>query len=409
MEFKPSSVKNLLEEMMNKASLQLDLAIASLATNDALLAERVLDIEEELDELVNQLYVHAALSARSPKEANNILIYFHIGNSTNTISDIAANIAELVIEKINPFKERNTIFLFMHEFIDSVKISANSILIGKNEEDLMLQDIFGIDIMAIKREDKILLGFKHTIELDDILFLRGSSTNVPIFSELARGHINDFETARKLLSIAKVEEIQNNLLPHEEKFIKMLNSAMLIIDLGFLTHINTESALLETIRRSENFVDSLHKDIIKDILMASRDKKLSEIEALGMIKLSSEVEMLADAGYYLAFGVESTGESKLNLLKKVMEETEESFEIIPITANSPYLGKTVHEAELETEFSEAVFDVEVLKRRNEIIQFPKDDIILKTGDILFVKYYNNAEEFEEEEEETKELEKYICI
>ena len=406
MEFRPSSVKNLLEEMMNKASLQLDLAIASLATNDVLLAERVLDIEEELDELVNQLYIHAALSARSPKEASDILIYFHIGNATNTISDIAGNIAELVIERINPFKGRNTIFLFMHEFIDSVKITTNSILTGKNEEDLMLQDIFGIDIMAIKREDKILLGFKHTLEPNDILFLRGSSTNVPIFSELARGHINDMGLARAMLNVAKIEESQNNLFPHEEKFIKMLNSAMLIIDLGFLTHINTENTLLDTIQRSENFVDSLHKDIIKDVLKASHELKISEIEALGMLKLASEIEMLADAGYYLAFGVDSTGESKLNLLKKVMEDTEESFEINPIIANSPYVGKTIHEAELETKLSEAVFDVEVLKRRNEIIQFPKDDIVLKTGDILFVKYYNNAEEFKEEDEE---LEKEITF
>ena len=199
MNYEPSSVLDVIEELTSLASLQLDLALASISINDTILAKYVLEMEKEVDETANQLFIHTMLSARRPKEAQDNLIFIHIGNLVNVISDIAGNIAEIVIEGINPFKDRNNLFLYMHEFVDTAVVGSKSILIGKMEEDLHIQQLLGIDIMAIKRNNEILLGYQHELEANDVIYLRGPSANVAIFSELVRGHIKDYNVAEKLL------------------------------------------------------------------------------------------------------------------------------------------------------------------------------------------------------------------
>ena len=122
MSYEPSSVLLVLEELTSKTSLQLDLALAAVSINDGILAKYVLDMEHEIDNIINQLFIHTMLSARRPKEASDNLLFIHVGNLVNFISDISANIAELVLENINPFKDRNNLFLYMHEFVDIAQV-----------------------------------------------------------------------------------------------------------------------------------------------------------------------------------------------------------------------------------------------------------------------------------------------
>ena len=400
--YEPSSVLNVLEELSSKSLLQLDLALAAVSLHDEVLAKYVLNMEHEIDEITNQLFIHTMLSARRPKEATENLLFLHVGNLVNFISDVAANIAEIVTEGINPFKDRNTLFMFMHEFVDSAKVGSNSLLIGKSEEDLQIQQAMGIDIMAIKRDNEILFGYQHELQENDYLYLRGPSASVAIFSEVVRGHINDYAMAEKLLKQSVVLQAPNELRPYEQKLLKIINLTTLMIDLGFLVQMNPPLGIRDTIREYEKQIDDLLKEFQREIFKSNKEETITENESLGLIKFSTEFEMISDAIINMGLGIRSDKSYMQSVIKEAMSTAEDDINLIVVKQNSPYLGRTVREAEIETDFSGEVFDIELIKRKNKIIPYPPDNTKIELGDMLVIKSYHNSEGLEEDEEDEEE-------
>ncbi len=395
MDYEPRSVRELLTEMMSRSSIQFDLAIASLATNDDFLARRVVEMEASIDNLTNQLLMHTALGIRSPKDAEELLPLFHVSRAVGAMSDVAGNISEIVLAGNNPFKERNTIFLFMHEFLDAVPVNETSCIVGSQEKDLDLQETLGIDIVAIRRDDQLLLGHAVDFKNDDIIYIRGPLPNVIVFSELVRGHLSSLEEAKKLLSSLQLEEPQDDLRSYEAKLLRLIDFASLMLDLSFLVHLDPAREYRSAITAFEDLVDRTLREYYKDLLEAYAEKIISESESVGLLKLGTELEMMADYAFQLAFGPHKKKGSGELLLQDIMEGTSEGVEVIPISINSPYVNKSIREAELETEISGEVFNVIALRRKGKIVPFPDEDIRLKPGDILIIKVYHDEEISEE--------------
>ena len=399
MSYEPSSVLLVLEELTSKTSLQLDLALAAVSINDGILAKYVLDMEHEIDNIINQLFIHTMLSARRPKEASDNLLFIHVGNLVNFISDISANIAELVLEDINPFKDRNNLFLYMHEFVDIAQVHEKSLLIGKKEEDLQIQQDLGIDIMAIKRDNEIILGYQHEIKENDYLYLRGPSASIAIFSEVVRGHINDFKMAEKMLKQSVILQNPNELRPYEQTLLKIINLTTLMIDLGFLVQMNPPLGIRSTLREYEVQIDDLLKEFQKKIFRSFHEGIITENEALGLNKFSTEFEMISDAIITVGIGLRKEKSYMQSVIKEAMATAEDDINLIVVKQNSPYLGRTVREVEVETDFSGEVFDIELIKRKNKIIPYPPENTKIELGDMLVIKSYHNSEGLEDEEEE----------
>ena len=399
MSYEPSSVLLVLEELTSKTSLQLDLALAAVSINDGILAKYVLDMEHEIDNIINQLFIHTMLSARRPKEASDNLLFIHVGNLVNFISDISANIAELVLEDINPFKDRNNLFLYMHEFVDIAQVHEKSLLIGKKEEDLQIQQDLGIDIMAIKRDNEIILGYQHEIKENDYLYLRGPSASIAIFSEVVRGRINDFKMAEKMLKQSVILQNPNELRPYEQTLLKIINLTTLMIDLGFLVQMNPPLGIRSTLREYEVQIDDLLKEFQKKIFRSFHEGIITENEALGLNKFSTEFEMISDAIITVGIGLRKEKSYMQSVIKEAMATAEDDINLIVVKQNSPYLGKTVREVEVETDFSGEVFDIELIKRKNKIIPYPPENTKIELGDMLVIKSYHNSEGLEDEEEE----------
>ena len=381
---------------MNKSGIQFDLAITSLAINDTFVAKKVLEIESEIDKLSDQLLMHTALGIRSPRDAEDYLSLFHIATAVGTMSDVAGNIAEIVVSGRNPFSKRNTMFLFMHEFIDAVKISENSPLVGSEEKDLDVQEIMGIDIMALRRGEKISLEHNIPFQPGDVLYLRGPLPNVIIFAELARGHLSSLEEARKLLAESEIEEPdESDLRPFEAKLLRMLDFASLMLDLSFLVHIESGDVYKKAVMSFEELIDRTLVEYNKDLMEAFKKGEISEDDAVGLLKLGHELEIMADAANHLAFGASKRKAMGRELLKDIIGETEEPISLIPIMPGSPFVGKTIRNAELETEVSGEVFDVIALRRKGRVIPFPDEDTILRAGDMLIIKTYQETDEEEE--------------
>ena len=407
MTYEPSNVTDELELLTSKASLQLDLALAAVSLHDTVLAKYVQEMEKEVDEITNQLFIHTMLSARSPKEATENLLFIHVGNLVNFISDISSNIAEIVFDG-NPFKDRNNIFLYMHEFVDKAVVAEESILVGKCEEDLQIQQLLGIDIMALKHDNEIILGYQHDFQVGDTLYLRGPSTNVAIFSEVVRGHIKDYKVAENMLKNSIMMQSTTELRTYEQKLLKIINFTTLMIDLGILGVINPQSGIKNTLVEYEKQIDDLLREFQKDLLKNRRADIVTEEETLGLLKLSSEFEMISDAILTVGLGMKATERSYMHsVMKEAMATAEDDINTIVIKRNSPYIGKTVHEVEMETEYSGEVFDIELIKRKNTVIPFPDEKTRIEVGDMLVVKSYHNSEALEDEDEEEEDEEELV--
>lgn len=402
MSYQPSSVLNVLHELTSKTSLQFDLALAAVSISDVVLAKHVLNMEHEIDDTLNQLFIHTILSARKPKEATDNLLFIHVGNLVNFISDVSSNVAEIVLEGINPFKDRNNLFLYMHEFVDKAIVGNQSVLIGKTEEDLQVQQMIGIDIMAIKRGDIILLGSQHVLEKNDTLYLRGPSTNVTIFGEVVRGHITDLTVAENMLKHSVVLESPIELRSYELKLLKIINLTSLMIDLGFLVQMNPPLGIRDTLRDYEGQIDELLKGVQRDILKSFQQSEISENEALGLMKLSTEFENCSDAILTMGAGTRHDKSYMQTVMKEALSTAEDDINLITVGNNSPYLGKTVRAVEQETEVSGEVFDIELIKRKNKIIPYPPENTKIELGDLIVIKSYHNSEELDEDEDEDEE-------
>ena len=104
----------------------------------------------------------------------------------------------------------------------------------------------------------------------------------------------------------------------------------------------------------------------------------------------------------MGHGIRSDKSYMQSVIKEAMSTAEDDINLIVVKQNSPYLGRTVREAEIETDFSGEVFDIELIKRKNKIIPYPPDNTKIELGDMLVIKSYHNSEGLEEDEEDEEE-------
>ncbi|HIP74939.1 MAG TPA: potassium channel family protein [Thermococcus paralvinellae] len=190
-EYQPRSVKDLFIEMKNIAELMVDLAYTSILFGDKEIAEEVLDLEERMDLLNYQMTLHAVLAARNVKEAEKVTSILQMANAIEDISNVAGDLAKMVLEGLEPHPIIKEAILESEEVIAKIVVSPNSILVGKTLGELDLATNTGVWVIAVRRGKRWIFGpgkdFK--IKPHDVLIGKGTHTSVEHLKEIARGVI----------------------------------------------------------------------------------------------------------------------------------------------------------------------------------------------------------------------------
>ncbi len=396
MNSKFKNVKQLLTESISKTKIQFDLAIAALIHNDISLANYIFEMEKEIAILTEDIFIYNSLGIRSPNDAKDLLPYFFIAKSINDISKQSANLAEIVTQSKNPLNETSKLKQSIKEFVDRIEIPSSSPLIGKNEDFLDLQERLGIDIMALKRSNQIFLGNDYEFQGYDVLYLRGPKTNVKIFQLFLEGKINSIEEVRSELQEPNDEQVID-LNPIEKTLGRLINFTSLIIDLGLYVQINHEKSYYKAINDFENLIDRGFLELSNHVLDYYKNEKLRKPESYAFLRMGMELEILADSIFGLALRTNKNRVLEaLDLMDDVLEESEEDIDVIVIDQLSPYLNKSIWEAEIETQYSGNVFDVLTLTRKGKVIPYPDSSTRLQSGDSLMIKIYNDSYELDED-------------
>jgi len=143
------SIENRLLRLLDVSRTMIDLAYYALLYNDEAIAEEVLKLEEEVDDLHTDFELEV-LKLRGSGDEKGILGLVRLGLSAEAISDAAASIADLIVRDIQPHPILHLVFHETEETVTLIKVGSGSELENKSLGDLELDEM-GINVLAVKR------------------------------------------------------------------------------------------------------------------------------------------------------------------------------------------------------------------------------------------------------------------
>ncbi|UJG41416.1 MAG: hypothetical protein K9W45_02880 [Candidatus Heimdallarchaeum aukensis] len=388
-----SSVKDILIEMKTLSEICIDLAFASLMYSDELVAKQVFVIEKQIDELYKKLLTHLSLSIKSTSMAQQFHIYFTIGEATNIISDSAADIASLVQRNIVVDDEIKELQNHMEQVVDLVRINEKSIFIGESELSSDIHDVIGVDIVGIIRpEEGFFTEYNKIMKEGDLVIFRAPLECANAFIMLANGEITSVDEARVRIIEQKEKEPEKKLRRHQELLVDMKEKAELLVDFAYILALEDLPNIKNLIIQTEEEIDDLQYKIIEEVLSLYKNDKISKSTLIAYLRMADSFEEIADAAVKIAFGI-ATKHKPYRILEEIVDDSSEALYFINVTSDSPYLNKTVREAEQTGDY----FQILAIKRKGKMIFEPEGEIIIRKGDGLIIKEFSSPEDEKKEE------------
>jgi uncharacterized protein with PhoU and TrkA domain len=163
-----------------------------------------------------------------------------------------------------------------------------------------------------------------------------------------------------------------------------------MIDLAYSSLLLNSRELAEEVQALEEGMDNLHTEF-ELLVLSSGFKPEESKDFLGLIRLGVVTEEIADAATEIA-GVVLRGLEPHPILRRVIEEAEETVTRVRISNTSPLVGKSLREAQIQEETGMWVL---VIRRGKKWLR-PRPETVIKAGDVLIASGYAEGEEdFEE--------------
>ncbi|MEM2816241.1 MAG: TrkA C-terminal domain-containing protein, partial [Candidatus Bathyarchaeia archaeon] len=173
----------------NLSELMIDLAYSAALFNDKELAEEVLELEKQVDNLTYLLHIMNMVAARDAKDAESLVGVSVVASAADKISDAAADIAAIVTRDIGVHFLASQIFERVETRLVRARVHEKSIIVDKTIEELDLAPRMGIDILAILRGKNWIInpGRDEKIHVGDVLIVRGAPEGLKEFKEISEG------------------------------------------------------------------------------------------------------------------------------------------------------------------------------------------------------------------------------
>lgn len=182
-------VLDYLIEMRDLTELIVDLAYSSVLLDDKGLAKDVLEIEKEINTLKTEVRLKTILSRLPPEEAEGMVAVLKLADHTESISNSARGIAEIVMggmkkhPLIKEALERGETGIYKEE------IRKGAALVGKRIEELNIIEATGMQLLAIKKKDgwHYMPTEAQKIQCGDVLLITGPKENKDTLDKLIKG------------------------------------------------------------------------------------------------------------------------------------------------------------------------------------------------------------------------------
>ncbi len=368
--YEPIPVYELLMDMSDYSRLMMDLAFYSVVMNDLSIAYEVQRIEDKLDAAWSLLVMQASLAVRSAKDAEEMVSVFRMANALDRLSDSAADIAMLVIRNMSISEPVRAALLESEEVVATIRVQNKAyegFSIGRLYEMLT-----GFNILAVRRGKHWIINpdEDEEIKYEDLLIVRGTLESLQTIANVMGDEL-----------ALKKPEVSVKEYELAKKIAYMKNICDVMIDLAFHAIVNNDKTAALEVFNLEEVIDDLTYKLTLEIISKFADKPL---EASGLLNLITSLENFADASAELVAPLASNLPVH-PIVRRVEEEGLERVVKLKIPEN--FGEKKLEELGLD---DLGVFVIAIY-RRGKIYPMPKDDTVIKPGDILLVKIYSGTE------------------
>jgi uncharacterized protein with PhoU and TrkA domain len=170
-----------------------------------------------------------------------------------------------------------------------------------------------------------------------------------------------------------------------DKLVFLKDTSELMIDLAYSSLLLNSRALAEEVEALEDHIDNFHTDF-ELLVLSSGFKPKESKDFLGLIRLGVVTEEIADAAMEIA-DVVLRGLEPHPILRRVIEEAEETVTRVTVSETSPLIGKKIREAQIQEDTGMWVLVI----RRGKYWLRPRPDTVIKAGDVLLAAGYAEGE------------------
>lgn len=171
-----------------------------------------------------------------------------------------------------------------------------------------------------------------------------------------------------------------------DKLVLLKDTSELMIDLAYSSLLLNSRELAEEVQVLEGRMDTLHTEF-ELLVLSSGFKPEESKDFLGLIRLGVVTEQIADAAMEIA-DVVLRGLEPHPVLRRVIEEAEETVARVRVSKTSPLAGRKLREAKIQEETGMWVL---VIRRGEEWLR-PRSNTVIKADDVLIASGYAEGEE-----------------
>jgi len=151
LEYKPTTVKELLTEMKNISELIIDLAYSSIVFDSDEIAEEVKYLEVRMDKLNYDIRMMAMMASRTKEDAEQLAGILQVAEAAESISNAAGDIANLLSfeEKTRPILPK--ILKQADEKLFRIEVAESSSACNQSIGEIRIESETGMRIICIRR------------------------------------------------------------------------------------------------------------------------------------------------------------------------------------------------------------------------------------------------------------------
>lgn len=194
-EYKPTTVKELLTEMKDISELIIDLAYSAILLDSVDIAEEVKYLEVRMDKLNYDIRMISMMASRTKEDAEKLAGILQIAEAAESISNAAGDISNLLTlkEKTKPILPK--LLSKAEEKIFRMKVIEKSKACNQRIKDLKIESETGIRVIAIRRGECWIYNPQSdtTIQADDWLIVRGTDADYVEFDKFLKGEVTVLE------------------------------------------------------------------------------------------------------------------------------------------------------------------------------------------------------------------------
>ena len=379
--YKPLSLKDILREMKQNIDLMIDLAYSAIKFGSKELADETYKIEQRIHELTFLLnFQIIQTQPRGFKEAKKLEPIVVLGYSIDKISDALSDIARVVYINTDISQFTQLFWDNVPEPIVKIAVKKDCEFIGQYRKEVHFRSKHGVDLIAIRRNGKWLIGKEEKILENDILIIKGEIQPIKVVKKLCcddepfsfqidkEKKESEFDLDNPEI-FEKIEELKKN-------YILITDISETMIELAFAALFFNNYEVAEDILELEELMDGLNIAFEKDLLDLS---KIIGKTLTGIMRIVFSCELIADAAAHIAENI-IKGFKPHRIFQLAIDETPEIVVRESLSEDSYFRGKTYNE--LQDSRYKRGFHIIALKRENKWIYSFKPNFIFKKGDLI---------------------------